>query len=80
MSNDLGSVPVQAGTVLLLIALHGIFVLINTSLGASGRNKEKLASANKLIMLLCVAFGGWFAFTGIWQAVVFLILLLSIGQ
>ena len=52
MSNDLGSVPVQAGTVLLLIALHGIFVLINTSLGASGRNKEKLASANKHIMLL----------------------------
>ena len=80
MSNDLGSVPMQTGIIILLIAIHGLFVLINTAVGAAGRNKEKLASANKLIILLCAVFGGWLAFTGIWQMVVFLVLLVSIGQ
>ena len=80
MSNDLGSVPMQAGIILLLIATHGLFVLINTALGASGRNKEKLASANKLIILLCAVFGGWLAFTGIWEIAVYLVLMVSVGQ
>ena len=80
MSNDLGSVPMQAGIILLLIAIHGLFVLINTALGSSGRNKEKLASANKLIILLCAVFGGWLAFTGIREIVVYIVLLVSVGQ
>ena len=80
MSNDLGSVPMQTGIILLLIAIHGLFVLINTALGASGRNKEKLASANKLIILLCAVFGGLLAFTEIWKLVVYLVLLVSLGQ
>ena len=80
MSNDLGSVPMQTGIILLLIAIHGLFVLINTALGASGRKKEKLASANKLIILLCALFGGLLAFTEIWKLVVYLVLLVSLGQ
>ena len=80
MSNDLGSVPMQTGIILLLIAIHGLFVLINTALGAAGRNKEKLASANKLIILLCAVFGGLLAFTEIWKLVVYLVLLVSLGQ
>ena len=80
MSNDLGSVPMQTGIILLLIAIHGLFVLINTALGASGRNKEKQASANKLIILLCAVFGGWLAFTGIWELVIYFVVLVSVGQ
>ena len=80
MSNDLGSVPMQTGIILLLIAIHGLFVLINTALGASGRNKEKQARANKLIILLCAVFGGWLAFTGIWELVIYFVVLVSVGQ
>lgn len=80
MSNDLGSVPLQTGVILSLIAVHGIFVAINTALGSCGRNKEKLASANKLIMLLCAIFGGWFAFTDVIHIIGYIVLLISAGQ
>ncbi len=80
MSNDLGSDPLQTGIVLSLILIHGIFVLINTALGAMGKSNEKLASANKLIILVCAVFGGWFAFTGIIEIIVYLIVLVSLGQ
>ena len=80
MSNDLGSDPLQAGIVIGLIVLHGIFVLINAALDEEGKNNEKLGSTNKLIVLLCAVFGGWFAFTGWIEMAVYLVLLVSFGQ
>ena len=80
MSNDLGSDPLQAGIVIGLIVLHGIFVLINAAIDEEGNNNEKLGSTNKLIVLLCAVFGGWFAFTGWIEMAVYLVLLVSFGQ
>ena len=80
MSNDIGSVPTQIFVVLLLIFLHGLFVLINTAIGSEGRNKEKLTSANKLIEIITCVFSTWFAATGIVELVIFFVLMIIFGQ
>lgn len=80
MSNDLGSDPLQTGIVLGLLILHGVFVLINTALEEEGKNTEKLGSTNKLIVILCSVLGGWFAFTGWAEIVIYFILLIAFGQ
>ena len=80
MSNDLGSDPLQTGIVLGLIVLHGVFVLINSALEEEGRNSEKIGSTNKLLILLCAVFGGWFAFTGWIEMVLYFVLLVAFGQ
>ena len=80
MSNDLGSDPLQTGLVLGLIVLHGVFVLINSALEEEGRNSEKIGSTNKLLILLCAVFGGWFAFTGWIEMVLYFVLLVAFGQ
>ncbi|MBR5229224.1 MAG: DUF21 domain-containing protein, partial [Firmicutes bacterium] len=80
MSNDLGSDPLQTGIVIGLIVLHGIFVLINTALEEEGKNNEKLGSTNKLITLICAVLGGWLAFCGPLEMVVYFVLLISLGQ
>ena len=46
MSNDLGSVPSQIGVIAVCIFVYGLFTVINTALGAAGRNTEKYQSAN----------------------------------
>ena len=80
MSNDLGSDPLQTGIVLGLLILHGAFVLINTALEEEGKNTEKLGSTNKLIVILCSVLGGWFAFTGWAEIVIYFVLLIAFGQ
>ncbi|MBQ6900498.1 MAG: HlyC/CorC family transporter [Firmicutes bacterium] len=80
MSNDLGSDPLQTGIVLGLIVLHGVFVLVNAALEEEGRNSEKIGSTNKLLILLCAVFGGWFAFTGWIEMVLYFVLLVAFGQ
>lgn len=80
MSNDLGSDPLQTGIVLGLLILHGVFVLINTALEEEGKNTEKLGSTNKLIVILCSVLGGWFAFTGWAEIVIYFVLLIAFGQ
>jgi len=80
MSNDLGSDPLQTGLVLGLIVLHGVFVLVNPALEEEGRNCEKIGSTNKLLILLCAVFGGWFAFTGWIEMVLYFVLLVAFGQ
>ena len=80
MSNDLGSDPLQTGIVLGLIILHGVFVLVNAALEEEGRNSEKIGSTNKLLILLCAVFGGWFAFTGWIEMVLYFVLLVAFGQ
>ncbi len=80
MLNDLGNDPLQTGIVIGLLILHGVFVLINTALEEEGRNSEKIGSTNKLIILLCAVFGGWFAFTGWIEMIGYLVLLVAFGQ
>ena len=80
MSNDLGSDPLQTGIVLGLLILHGVFVLINAALDEEGKNTEKLGSTNKLMVILCSVLGGWFAFTGWVEIVVYFVLLVAFGQ
>lgn len=80
MSNDLGSDPLQTGIVIGFLILHGVFVLINTALEEEGRSSEKLGSTNKLIILLCAIWGGFFACTGIAEIIGYLVLLVSLSQ
>lgn len=64
----------------LLIAVHGLFVAINTALGASGRITEKYQATNRLIMILCVAFGAWISFAQWQPAAAFVVCLTVFGQ
>lgn len=80
MSSDLGSVPMQVGAIILAIILHGVFVLINTALGASGRNKEKFAAANKLITLVAAAIGAWLSAVNWYTLLIFIVCLVIFGQ
>ena len=80
MSNDLVSVPMRLGLIILLLVVHGFFVMINTALGSAGENKEKYQSANKLIILLAACIGAWLAFTDWIFAVPYFICLFSLAQ
>ena len=62
MLSDPDSLPMRIGIMVLLVAIHGLFVAINTGLESSGQSNEKYQSSNKLIMILCDVFGAWLAF------------------
>lgn len=80
MSNDLGSVPSQIAVLAACIIIYGIFTAINTSLGSSGRNTEKYQTACKLMQLASVSAGAFFAAAEWWIFLIYLVVLLVMGQ
>lgn len=80
MSSDLGSVPLQVLVIALIIIVHGVFVLINTALGATGRNKEKYASATKLVTICMTCLGMWLSLTNVFYIVGYMVCLIVFGQ
>ena len=80
MSNDLGSVPSQIGVIAACIFAYGVFTVINTALGAAGRNTEKYQSANKLLLLISACAGGWFAAVSVWSFIGYVAALTVLGQ
>lgn len=79
MLSDPDSLPMRIGIMVLLVAIHGLFVAINTGLESSGQSNEKYQSSNKLIMILCDVFGAWLAFYYWRTAVGFILILLVLG-
>ena len=79
MLSDPDSLPMRIGIMVLLVAIHGLFVAINTGLESSGQSNEKYQSSNKLIMILCDVFGAWLAFYDWRTAVGFILILLVLG-
>ena len=80
MSNDLGSVPSQIAVLAACIIIYGIFTAINTSLGSSGRNTEKYQTACKLMQLASVSAGAFFAAAEWWMFLIYVVVLLVLGQ
>ena len=80
MSNDLRSVPSQIAVLAACIIIYGIFTAINTSLGSSGRNTEKYQTACKLMQLASVSAGAFFAAAEWWMFLIYVVVLLVLGQ
>ena len=80
MLSDPDSLPIRLCILIAAVVLHGIFTAINTSLGTSNKIIEKYQATNRLIMVICVIAGTWFAFYEIETAIGFVIGLMVFGQ
>lgn len=80
MLSDPDSLPIRLCILIAAVVLHGIFTAINTSLGTSNKIIEKYQATNRLIMVICVIAGTWFAFCEIETAIGFVIGLMVFGQ
>lgn len=80
MLSDPDSLPLRISIIITLIIIHGIFTAINTALGTSSKITEKYQATNRLIMLLCVIIGSWFAFFNIYLTIGFFAGLMVFGQ
>ena len=80
MSNDLGSGPSQIGVIAACIIVYGLFTAINTAFGSSGRNTEKYQTACKLMQTVSACLGAFYSSVEWWGMVVYMVVLLSIGQ
>lgn len=80
MLTDPDSLSVRIGIIILLIAVHGLFVAINTALGASSRIIEKYQASGRLIMILCTCFSAWLAFSDWRLAIGYVVMMMILGQ
>lgn len=80
MLTDPDSLPIRISIIILLIAVHGLFAAINTSLSTSSRITEKYQTTNRLIMIVCTAFSAWIAFYDWRIGIGYMVTMLILGQ